>query len=117
MESQTVNERILNDSFDVYWARLKHQLDQLPPATEKKSPRNADEMTEEILISVRALLKERSKNARLADNFILALMPLLKAAQTDNSLQLPPHLMSAIHDLEADATQSQEKLPPPLSLE
>lgn len=64
LESQALDEKIVNDSFETFWPRLELQLNQLPDVAEKRKPRNIEDMTEEILVSVRALLKEKSGRAR-----------------------------------------------------
>src|SRR6266508_2746036 len=63
LEPQSLDEKIVNDSFDTYWPRLEKDLNELPAASEKRKPRNVEDMTEEILVSVRALLQQRSMSS------------------------------------------------------
>jgi hypothetical protein len=64
LESQALDEKIVNDSFELFWPRLEMQFNQLPPVAKKRKPRNIEDMTEEILVSVRALLEDKPGRAR-----------------------------------------------------
>lgn len=107
METQSLSEKIVNDSFEMYWPRLEEALKALPPVTQKPPPRDMENMVDEILVSVRALLKERSRNGRLADNFLLAYLPILRqAAERDPNIKDPSQFLKSLQDLEADAIRT-----------
>ncbi len=100
LESQGLNENIVNDSFETYWSRLEEVLAALPPATQKTNPRNLDDMVEEILVSVRELLKERSLKTRQADELLSAYIPfLLQIAQRDPTFKGAPELLRSLENL------------------
>lgn len=102
---------IVDDTFDTFWPRLQDSLNNLPTSAEEGVPiRKTEDMVEEILISVRALLEERTKNNKLADNFILSLFPQMRAAALkDPNFKLTPELSKAMQDLESDAKRNQFK--------
>jgi hypothetical protein len=78
MESRSLSEKIVNDSFEMYWPRLEEALRDLPPVREKPPQRDMEDMVEEILVSVRALLKERSRRPRLPDDLLPKLLKSLE---------------------------------------
>ena len=107
LESQSLREEIVNDSFEMYWPRLENALKSLPPAHETPPLRNMEDMVDEILVSVRAMLKERSRNSRLTDNFLLAYLPILRqAAERDQNLRGTADFLKSLDDLEADAVRT-----------
>src|SRR5205823_3737572 len=106
-EAQSLREEIVNDSFEMYWPQLEKALNALPPASQRPPRREMEDMVDEILVSVRALLKDRSRNSRLADNFLLAYLPILRqAAQRDPNIKGAADFLKSLEDLEADAVRT-----------
>ena len=102
METQSLSEKIVNDSFNMYWPRLEEALKALPPVSQKPPPRNMEDMVEEILVSVRALLTERSRRSRQADSLLLTYLRFIKqAAERDPNLKGTPEISKLLEDFEA----------------
>jgi hypothetical protein len=102
LEGQALEESIVNDAFDLWWPRLHEKLKQVPAPTLRKPPRKLEDMVEEILVSVRTLLKERSRTSQQADKFLIAYLSWLKAA-TQNDPSAPPALRKLVEALEQEA--------------
>jgi hypothetical protein len=104
-----LSESDITEIFNVWWPELEKRLENIPKPKDKlEAQREEREILEEILESVRALLRERAKNTRLADNFILSFLPAIRAAaQKDASLELTSDMLNAMRELEVDAKKNQ----------